>query len=120
MAEENGCHIRFEKNHKRRSDEQRMLLDMDSRKLYYRDMSGIKKARQDMSEPITETQRKRHTFVIFLTTKLQINFESTKHRDEKNKLFSFYKHTRSYIRKNGRRIYPTHGKAFRIWVKDEL
>jgi len=27
-----------------RSDEQRMLLDMDSRKLYYRDMSGIKKS----------------------------------------------------------------------------
>jgi len=27
---------------------------------------------------------------------------------------------RRYIRKNGRRIYPTHGKAFRIWVKDEL
>lgn len=25
---------------------------------------------------------------------------------------------RRFIHKNGRRIYPTHGKAFRIWVTD--
>jgi len=41
-----------------------------------------------MSEPITEALRERYTFMsFFCTTKLQINFESTKHRDEKNKLF---------------------------------